>query len=178
MGLSNKYKILLFILVLGILSAVFHFLFRGNTVTKVTVNSQVSVSVKKPEQIKIIATKTQVVSTSSAATTSAEKIPVGTDNFTVSLNASSTNQVASDLLSQGFIQNTDDFVSAFNLPNVSPGAYMLSKDFSVSDTIKVLKSKPYMKWVVIPPGLRKEEIAGLLQTTLGWTSSQRKNLSQ
>ena len=31
-----------------------------------------------------------------------------------------------------------------------------------------------MKWVVIPPGLRKEEIAVILQKTLGWTSLQKK----
>ena len=30
-----------------------------------------------------------------------------------------------------------------------------------------------MKWVVIPPGLRKEEIATLLTTALGWTTKQK-----
>jgi len=30
-----------------------------------------------------------------------------------------------------------------------------------------------MKWVVIPPGLRKEEIAALLAPALGWTTKQK-----
>ena len=30
-----------------------------------------------------------------------------------------------------------------------------------------------MKWVVVPPGLRKEEIANLLQKELGWTKKQK-----
>lgn len=38
--------------------------------------------------------------------------------------------------------------------------------------LKVLHGKPYMKWVVIPPGLRKEEIAALLAPALGWTKKQ------
>lgn len=46
---------------------------------------------------------------------------------------------------------------------------------TVKDISKILHSKPYMKWIVIPPGLRKEEIAELLATNLGWTKLQKNN---
>lgn len=43
----------------------------------------------------------------------------------------------------------------------------------LNNAVQVLRGKPYMKWVVIPPGLRKEEIATLLTTALGWTTKQK-----
>jgi hypothetical protein len=38
---------------------------------------------------------------------------------------------------------------------------------------RTFKTGPYMKWVVIPEGLRKEEIADLMQENLGWSEQQK-----
>jgi UPF0755 protein len=38
----------------------------------------------------------------------------------------------------------------------------------------ILSGKSYMKWVVIPEGLRKEEIADLFVDNLGWTKAERE----
>ncbi len=45
---------------------------------------------------------------------------------------------------------------------------------TVSQLDRVLHASPYMKWVVIAPGLRKEEIAALLAKTLGWTFKEER----
>ncbi len=49
-----------------------------------------------------------------------------------------------------------------------PGAYKISKSMTAWEVAKVFKEGPYMKWVVIPEGLRKEQIAELIGDTLGW----------
>jgi UPF0755 protein len=174
MNLSKRYKIIIFTLVIfGLIGGGFYIFFKKNIKTEEPIFFSNPVATSTP--IKVVTTSSAMTTVSTAEKAAVKDvIPVGTDNFVVYLSASSTEQVASDLLDQGFIQKSNDFVSAFNSPNVSPGAYKLSKNFSVTDTIKVLKAKPFMKWVVVPPGLRKEEIAVLLQNALGWTLTQKK----
>ena len=41
--------------------------------------------------------------------------------------------------------------------------------------LPVLQNGVYMKWVVLPPGLRKEEIADILAVNLNWTKLQKNN---
>ena len=177
MDILFKYKNLIVVfIVLGIISVGFYVFYSKKNVSKQDVPVIVS-EASVPDSVKAIAFPTPAkVATSSNLIKNVieEKIPVGTDSFIVGLNGTSTDQVADDLLSQGFIQSKDIFISTFNSSNISPGAYKLSKGFAVGDVVKVLKSKPYMKWVVVPPGLRKEEIAVLLQKALGWTSMQKK----
>ncbi len=101
-------------------------------------------------------------------------LPEGTDRFIVSLTA--TNEIIADnLLQAGFITDSESFVVSLNKEKTptSPGAYKLSKEMNVVQIDKVLHGKPYMKWVVIKEGLRKEEIASILANTLGWTSKQK-----
>ncbi len=101
-------------------------------------------------------------------------LPIGTDRFTVGLTAT-TSQISENLFKAGFITDTENFMAKLDTEKtpVSPGAYKLSKIMTVAQINKVLHGKPYMKWVVIKPGLRKEEIATLLTTTLGWTTKQK-----
>ncbi len=56
---------------------------------------------------------------------------------------------------------------------VEPGAYKISKSYTPSQISRSFAKGPYMKWVVIPEGLRKEEIADLMQETLGWSEQQK-----
>ena len=98
-------------------------------------------------------------------------LPVGTDRFVISLNATA-DDIAANLLTQGYLQNVSDFTKLVGTKTIGPGAYKISKEMTPAQLLQVLSGKPYMKWVVIPPGLRKEEIAALLASNLGWTKKQ------
>ena len=96
------------------------------------------------------------------------------DKFVVSITATQ-DEIRQSLLSQNYITN----VNAFNVlfakkkGDIISGAYKLTLNMTLAQVSKVLHAKPYMKWVVIPPGLRKEEIADLLAINLGWTKTQK-----
>lgn len=99
-----------------------------------------------------------------------------TERFVVPLAATSTDAVAEKLLAEGFITNKTTFTLAYAARGggqIAPGGYKLSKQMSAFEVAGVLRGKPYMKWVVIPEGLRKEEIASILARELGWTEAQR-----
>ena len=98
-------------------------------------------------------------------------LPIGTDQFTVSLTAKSED-IANNLLDQGYIKDATAFTILVGTKIIAPGAYKISKEMTPAQLLQVLSGKPYMKWVVIPPGLRKEEIAALLAPALGWTKKQ------
>ncbi|MDO8469889.1 MAG: endolytic transglycosylase MltG [bacterium] len=57
---------------------------------------------------------------------------------------------------------------------VAPGGYEVSKSMSAWAIAKALRAGPYMRWVVIPEGLRKEEIAEILATTLEWSAATKR----
>jgi len=57
---------------------------------------------------------------------------------------------------------------------IQPGAYRVSKGMNAWQLAEVLASEPYMKWVVIPEGLRKEQIAELIGDTLGWNQETKR----
>lgn len=50
-----------------------------------------------------------------------------------------------------------------------PGAYKISKSMTAWQVAETFRAGPYMKWVVIPEGLRKEQIADILANQLGWS---------
>ena len=103
-------------------------------------------------------------------------LPIGTDQFTISLK--DTNEtIANNLLDQGYITDVNTFIPLLSgkdgKETVVPGAYKISNEMNNEQLAQVLKGKPYMKWIVIPEGLRKEEIAKLLSDTLGWSKKQK-----
>ncbi len=55
----------------------------------------------------------------------------------------------------------------------SPGGYYISKSMSTWGIAGVLRDRPSLRWVTIPEGLRKEEIADILADRLEWTREQR-----
>lgn len=101
-------------------------------------------------------------------------LPEGTDRFTVGLTADTVG-IAQSLQDGGYITDGTAFATTLSKEKtqVAPGAYKISKEMTTAQIDKVLHGKPYMKWVVIKEGLRKEEIATLLATTLGWTTKQK-----
>lgn len=105
-----------------------------------------------------------------------EPLPEGTDRFTVGINFTNES-IAENLLTAGYITDKVAFLVLLDKEKipVTSGAYKISKVMTPEQINKVLHSKPYMKWVMIKPGLRKEEIATILADTLGWTKTQKEN---
>ncbi len=96
----------------------------------------------------------------------------GKERFIVPLN--SDQSIASILKEQGFIKNTFTFNLAILLRGkAKPGGYQISKSQTAWSIASILSKDPYMKWVVIPEGLRKEEIANLFVENLGWTDEEK-----
>lgn len=93
-----------------------------------------------------------------------------TVRFVVTTTATQS-EIIQKLKTDGFIKH----IGAFNIivpDSIAPGGYKLQKDMNAFAVADVLKSDPYMKWVIIPEGLRKEEIATLMQKSLGWSDVQ------
>ncbi len=93
------------------------------------------------------------------------------EQFTIPL-GSTRGQITEKLKTEGFIKNEWAFDLASYLKDVAKiqvGAYKISKSMDVWDVAAVFSKGPYMKWVVIPEGLRKEEIADILGSALGWS---------
>ena len=104
----------------------------------------------------------------------ATPLPVGTDRFVVSL-AETNDDISNDLLSGGYIAATSTFEKLLNsTKTITPGGYKISNTMTPAQLVQVLYGKPYMVWVVIPEGLRKEEIAALLAKSLGWSAKIEK----
>lgn len=95
--------------------------------------------------------------------------------FTVPQNAS-LSAVVANLKTQGLIKNSwafDLVLKLKHIDSVQAGAYKLSASMNAWALATALEEQPYMKWVVIPEGLRKEEIADILATALGWSDAQK-----
>lgn len=57
---------------------------------------------------------------------------------------------------------------------IEPGGYMVSKGMDAWSLADTLVNHPYQKWVIIPEGLRKEEIAEIVQEKLGWAEVEER----
>jgi len=84
--------------------------------------------------------------------------------------------IVDKLKNQGFIRNT----LAFNLvltikgkhDKIESGGYFITKNLNAWQVADKLTTTPDMKWVVIPEGLRKEEIGELLAKTFNWSDEE------
>lgn len=96
------------------------------------------------------------------------------EQFTITVGNDDSVEIAGQLKERGFIKNETAFRVVLGNADIEPGAYKISKSMSVWQIVKVFKKGPYMKWVSIPEGLRKEQIAEILAQTLDW-SEQKKS---
>jgi len=91
--------------------------------------------------------------------------------FTIALKTNEP-EIINKLLKQGLIKNTWAFNLVLTIKGkhntIEPGGYYLSKGMNAWQIIDRLSLGPEMKWVVIPEGLRKEEIGEILTKTFGW----------
>jgi len=104
--------------------------------------------------------------------------------FTIAIGKDDSNEVAQQLKVQGFIKSELGFkiallglrgANSICVDCVLPGAYKISKAMNTREIAKILQQKPYMKWVIIPEGWRKEQIAEILAETLGWSDEQKND---
>jgi len=100
------------------------------------------------------------------------------EQFTIQQNTSQQ-IIVDDLYKQGFIKSEWAFnyvLSNKNLNNkIQPGGYKISKSMTAWQVAETFSKGPYLVWVVIPEGLRKEQIAEILAKDLGWTDQQKSD---
>lgn len=80
------------------------------------------------------------------------------------------------LKNQEFIRNTWAFNLVLTIKGkhnkIEPGGYYLSKNLNAWQIADKLTNPPDMKWVIIPEGLRKEEIGEILAKTFNWSNDE------
>ena len=175
---KEKFLIIVIIVLIGII--VFGF-FHFRNKEKITINTEAPVTSSPLGISKVIEEDKAVVEKANKLDETIKEpepvpLPEGTDRFIVSLKDTSEN-IATNLFDQGYITDKDSFIKLISdksgVSIIVPGGYKISKEMNASQLVQVLKGKAYMKWVVIPEGLRKEEIAKLLADKLGWTTKQK-----
>jgi len=101
---------------------------------------------------------------------------VKTERFIVAVGLDK-NKIVEKLKTDGFIKSAKGFEFAFKWDGgkgIQAGGYEISKAMNAWEIVAVLIQGPYMKWITIPEGLRKEEIADILAQKLNW-SDEVKN---
>lgn len=113
-----------------------------------------------------------------------------TEQVIVPLSVSDSNELVAFLKEKGFIRNEYGFKIAFfkalgsrvpfsKISNTMcndcflQGAYKLSKSMNAWELAKKVTGQPYMKWVILPEGWRKEQMAEVLASTLGWSDKEK-----
>lgn len=86
--------------------------------------------------------------------------------------------VATRLEDEGLVKYAAAFRFAYGITRgertLRPGGYELSPGMDALQIAKKLGEAPYLTWVSIPEGRRKEEVADILRETLGWTAEERQ----
>ncbi len=92
--------------------------------------------------------------------------------FIVPLNANSKQEVVQKLYDKGFVKHkwAINYTLKFEggSDSIQPGGYMIEKDWTAFAVAGALTDNPAMKWVTVPEGWRKEQIAELLASTFNW----------
>lgn len=108
-------------------------------------------------------------------TDAAQAGAVTTERFVIAIGQNAVDDVAVSLKDAGFIDDAAAFKAAIKpgILALVAGGYKLSKSMTEAQVATALQEKPYMKWLIIPEGLRKEEVAQMLAQDLGWTEAQK-----
>jgi len=104
---------------------------------------------------------------------SSEKI-----RFVISLETKQEDTVTR-LKSENFIRSEKlfNFVSGImHFPgNIEPGTYMLSHRMTTIEIAQTLLFHPFQKWIVLVPGLRREQVAEKLKEKFNWSQEKAKD---
>jgi len=99
----------------------------------------------------------------------------GLGQFIISPNHTNSSEVADNLITKGFVKSSLAFKISYLLHgnhDIQPGSYQVSKSMSAWQIASILSEEPNMKWVTIPEGLRKEQIAEIMREKFGWNDEQ------
>jgi len=101
--------------------------------------------------------------------------------FVINLNTSEEeiiNQLQSEGYLRGWLRSPTVFKLSLSLfgwhDKIEPGAYRISKDMFPWTIGNILVEFPYQKWVILPEGLREEQMAEILQEELEWTDHEKE----
>lgn len=64
------------------------------------------------------------------------------------------------------------YVLSRNEDSVRAGGYLLAPSMDAWALAKTFGNAPYLAWVQVPTGIRKEQLAHILETQLSWTKAQ------
>jgi UPF0755 protein len=106
---------------------------------------------------------------------SAPQRQAGLGQFIVNTNHADSGEVPDNLITKGFIKNSLAFKIVHLLHgnrDIQPGSYQISKSMTVWQIARILSEEPNMKWITIPEGLRKEQIAEIMRKKLGWSDGE------
>lgn len=97
-----------------------------------------------------------------------------TELFTTPITEVDTQNLIEKLKDKGFIRNAWAMKLALSRTGkaVEPGGYRINKAMDAWQLAQTLTAPPSLKWVVIPEGLRKEEIGERLAQTFGWDNKE------
>jgi len=88
-------------------------------------------------------------------------------------------EIVAQLAEDGFIRSEKGFNFVLSFKGwhgkIHPGGYKISKSMNAYVVASIMVGEPYMRWVTIQEGLRKEEIAKIYTEMLGWTVTDQKN---
>ena len=95
--------------------------------------------------------------------------------FTVALKTTES-EIIHKLETQGFIRNTWCFNLVLTIKGkhnkIESGGYFVTKNLNAWQIADKLSNPPDMKWVVIPEGLRKQEIGEILAHIFSWSNDE------
>jgi UPF0755 protein len=90
----------------------------------------------------------------------------------------STADVATALKEQGYVRSEIAFqialIGKVTDRGIHPGGYEISKSMDTWTIAQTLGLPPYLVFVTIPQGVRKEQIADILSDALFWSAAQKK----
>lgn len=94
--------------------------------------------------------------------------------FVINLD-SRQDEIIEKLSAQKFIRSVQVFnllLGVMRFPgNIEPGAFMLSRNMNAYQIADTLLHHPYQKWIILVPGLRKEQVAERIAKKFGWSAA-------
>ncbi len=86
-------------------------------------------------------------------------------------------EIIEKLSAQNFIRSKNMFnlvLGILKFPgNIEPGAFMLRHNMNAYQVADTLLHHPYQKWIILVPGLRKEQVAERIAKKFDWSASQK-----
>lgn len=90
----------------------------------------------------------------------------------------SVSEVAQSLKDKGYVRSTIAFqialIGKVSERGIRPGGYQISQSMDAWTVAKTLGQPPYLTFITLPQGARKEQIADILADALFWSAEQKQ----